>query len=49
LILGMAAVAAGFGWAQVYGPAVPASSSFVGTPPIDVPPALAADDTIGYR
>jgi hypothetical protein len=45
----MGAVAAGFGCAQVFGPAVPATSSVVGTPPIYVPPALAADDTIGYR
>jgi hypothetical protein len=49
VILGMAALVAGFCYAHVYGRGVPASGGFAVTPPIHVPPALAADDTIGYR
>jgi hypothetical protein len=48
LILGIAALAAGLSYAHVSGRR-DASSSLAVTPPIDVPPALAADDTIGYR
>jgi len=49
VILGMAALVAGLGYAHVYGRGVPASSGFAVTPPIDVPPTLTDDATIGYR
>jgi len=45
----MAALAASLSYAHVYGRGAPASSSLAVTPPINVPPALADDVTIGYR